>query len=101
MRQKLSEIISKMIEPFHTDDEEPEYIEKLITCAVVAWNMTLLPAKEAKTSFKDIIKKHPGTRKQKGELRSLISYYIKYKLDNHKDDDRLILEHQFGMSNTP
>jgi len=51
MQQKLSEIILEMIKPCHTDNEDPEYIENLIMYAIMAWNIALLPEKEAVESM--------------------------------------------------
>ena len=101
MQRKLSEIILEMIKPCHSDNEEPEYIEKLIMYAVIAWNIALLPVKEAEESLELALKSHPGNRKQRETLCAIISNFINFKLEKHGSNGRFILEYQFDPSASP
>ena len=101
MQQKLSEIILEMIKPCHTDNEDPEYIENLIMYAIMAWNIALLPEKEAVESMELALKTHRGSRKQRETLRTMLESFINFKLEKHGSDDRFILEYEYDPSVSP
>lgn len=99
MLKKLSEIITEMIEPYK--DESFENLDKLVSVATCAWNMTVVPEKEGKQLFDSVLKLSNGDEESEKVFTSLIGYFIRFKLENYSNDSRLIINHKFDTSFNP
>jgi hypothetical protein len=64
--EKMSVILRKFVEPYIEFTNSEESYRKLITLAVLAWNASLLPEKDAQVMIDDVFKK--GLPKSETEL---------------------------------
>ena len=96
MAKKLSEIILEMIEPYKDDDLES--MEKLIITAICAWNMTLVSEQESEETFELLLQNLKNDKKSKKAYKSLIEYFVRFKLDNYAHDMRHIINYTIDTS---
>jgi hypothetical protein len=66
--EKMSDVLGKFVEPYveHTDSEES--YRKLITLAILAWNVSLLPEKDGQFIIDGVFEE--GLPKREAELKT-------------------------------
>ena len=94
--RKLSEIIIEMIDPYHNDDKK--HIESLVSIAVLAWNMTIVPQEEAKRMNADIINTLHGDTEQIIQMEELIVNLMMFKTEQCVNDNRFIVNYHLDTS---
>ena len=97
MQRKLSVIILAMMKSNDTEQKYSPSINELVGLAVIAWNASLLPEKEAKEFLESSFSQNDENEEF---IRAIVTKLISYKLEHHRDDKRFILNYEFtGVNN--
>jgi hypothetical protein len=90
--EKMSEVLLEFIEPYkHLGNNEEQY-RKLISMAVVGWNMALLPENERKNVINKFAKKMKLGFWEKRDFRGVINDFVERKLKYFPDNKRYIID---------
>ena len=94
-REKMSEVLDDFVQPYYNliGDDTLESRRKMLTLAVAAWNVTLLPEDQQEEQIDSLIEKGmPGlSRDDKKAARSLIQSMIDWKQSQFADNKRFIM----------
>jgi len=98
--EKMSEILVEFVGPYLDMVDSDETYRMLLTLAIAAWNISLLPEGEQKNMLNEILDEAiPGASKwQKAGLRSLLKSLIARKKAFFSDCKRMILS--FDLEDT-
>lgn len=99
MSRKLSEIIFEMIKPYLK--ASGKHIEPLVSIAALSWNMTMVPQEEAKKAKTKILNLCKGDLEQIQTIEALIVKFMMFKLEQYRDDHRLIVKYEVDTSCEP
>jgi hypothetical protein len=63
----MSELLEEFVEPYREVARTKEAFEKLLTLAVIAWNVTLFPEEDRQPHLKEIISEIPADARDDGK----------------------------------
>ena len=97
--EKMSEILVEFVGPYLDMVDSDETYRMLLTLAIAAWNMSLLPEEEQKDMLKEILEAMSGASKwQKVRLKSILKSLIARKKAFFSNCKRMILS--FDLEDT-
>jgi len=90
---KLSKVLERFVEPYQYLSTTMAEYEKLITVAQLAWNVSLLPAKERAQVLSDAFKASMPFADEKAteEFQATINVLLERKMRYFSDDRRFIV----------
>jgi hypothetical protein len=91
---RMSEVISEFIEPFEWADLED--LKKLVSIAIIAWNLAISPADRREELLREIALSIPPDLQQ--VMREHFEALIQRKLQYFADNTRFILDYQVTMT---
>jgi hypothetical protein len=63
---KMSDVLGQFVEPYKASAQTEDAYRKLITLAVVAWNVTLFPEQERESHLEKLLEVFPGELRDDG-----------------------------------
>jgi len=97
---KMSEVLEAFIEPYiHVADTDDAY-RKLLSLAVLAWNVSLLPQEQQEQMIEDMIEASmpSATRREKRDFGETVAEFIERKRTYFAEHRRMILD--FELTDT-
>jgi hypothetical protein len=90
---KMSEVLLDFVAPYQDAiDDTKESLGKLLTIAVAAWNMSLLPEEKQRAILNDLAKALPSDKKTQAGFREIVASLIARKKVHFAEYDRFIIE---------
>jgi hypothetical protein len=87
---KMSEVLKAFIQPYMDFADTEESFKKLVTIAVVAWNISLLPRSEQVKSVNDLLKSLPPD--VRADTKSILRELMRRKKKYFAEFRRMIIE---------
>ncbi len=91
---RMSEVIAEFIEPYPWTDLED--LKKLVSLAVMAWNLTLFPVEQREKMLQELALKVPPDFRR--ELRAHVEDLMRRKLEHFAGNTKVILDYQVTMT---
>ena len=96
---KMSEVLTDFIEPYLEFTDTEEAYRKLLTLAITAWNISLLPEEEQQGMIDNVLETMPATSEEvKADLREIVNMLIARKKTYFSEHTRMIVE--FELTDT-
>jgi hypothetical protein len=90
---RMSEVLEAFVEPYVDLAETEEALHKLLTVAIAAWNISLLPADEQKAMVDQMANSQSdASRRDKRDLRRILYDLIERKRTHFADNRRAIVD---------
>ncbi len=93
-KEKMSDVLDDFIEPYVEDAESEDSYRKLLTLAILAWNVALLPEAKQPAMVEQLIGEgfSAAPRKVKRELRDFVNVLVARKKRFFSANRRFIID---------